>query len=102
MEQTVPAFSLVADGATNSIRYWEPRRLVYNGVLVLVVVVYFAAGLPGSRDALSVDRGLMLFHLAVIANVLYCFAYVPDVFVQLSSLRAAWLRSRLIVFLIGL
>lgn len=97
---TAPA-SLIADAATNGIRYWEPRRLFYNGVLAAVVVLYFAAGLPASRQALSVDTGLMLFHLAVIANVLYCLAYLPDVFVQLSSLRDAWLRSRWILFLIG-
>ncbi len=93
--------SLVTDAATNGIRYWEPRRLVYNGVLLAVVVVYFIVGLPASRQAFSVNVGLMLFHLAVIANVLYCFAYVPDIFVQLSSLRDAWLRSRWILLLIG-
>ncbi len=93
--------SLVADAATNGIRYWEPRRLIYNGALIAVVVVYLVAGLPASRQALSVNVGLMLFHLAVIANVLYCFAYVPDLFVQLSSLRDAWLRSRWVLFLVG-
>ncbi len=101
MEQTVAATSPLPDAATNGIRYWEPRRLIYNAVLAAVVVLYFFIGWPTSRDALSVNLGLQLFQLAVIANVLYCSAYVPDLFAQLSSLRGAWLASRWIVFLVG-
>jgi hypothetical protein len=96
----VPASS-VTEAATNGIRYWEPRRLIYNAVLSAVVVIYFFAGWPVSREALSVNVMLNLFQLAVIANVLYSSAYVPDVFVQLSSLRPAWLRSRWLLFLVG-
>lgn len=101
MDQTVPAPSLLADAATNGHRYWEPRRPIYNAVLVAVVLVYFFAGWPTSWQTLSVNVGLQLFQLAVIANVLYCFAYIPDLFAQLSSLRSTWLASRWIVFLIG-
>src|SRR5215472_7406845 len=96
----VPASS-VTEAATNGIRYWEPRRLIYNAVLSAVVVVYFIAGWPGSGEALSVNVILNFFQLAVIANVLYSSAYIPDVFAQLSSLRDAWLRSRWVLFLIG-
>lgn len=101
MEQAVAVTSLLAEAATNAIRYWEPRRLIYNAVLTAVVVLYFFIGWPASWQALSVDLGLQLFQLAVIANVLYCSAYVPDLFAQLSSLRGAWLASRWIVFLVG-
>jgi len=45
---------------------------------------------------------LLLFVLAVLANVAYCAAYVPDVFAQMSSLRDSWLRYRWAVFVVGL
>jgi hypothetical protein len=87
--------------AANALRYWEPRRLVYDAVLALVVVGHFAARWPASRDALSVDLGLGVFMLAVLANVAYCAVYVPDLFVQFSGLDAAWRRGRVIVLIIG-
>jgi hypothetical protein len=101
MDATATPAALIASAATEGIRYWEPRRLIYNAVLAAVVILYFVVGLPESGHALSVNTGLMLFNLAVLANALYCFAYIPDIFVQLSSLRAAWLRSRWVLFLIG-
>ena len=76
----------VRDAATDALGYWEPRRLIYDAVLAAVVITYFFAAWPESRGGLSVDLGLTVFLLAVVANVLYCFAYVADVFVQLSDL----------------
>ena len=89
------------EAATSALRYWELRRLIYSAVLAAVVVLYFVAGWPTSRMALSVDLGLQVFVLAVIANSLYCFAYIPEVFVQLSSIRVPWLRLRWVLFVIG-
>ena len=34
----------VREYVTEAIRYWEPRRVIYNLVLVAVVVAYFVAG----------------------------------------------------------
>jgi len=45
---------------------------------------------------------LLVFILAVLANVAYCAAYLPDVFAQMSSLRTTWLRYRWVVFVVGL
>ncbi len=89
------------DAATNALRYWEPRRIVSTAVLTAVVITHFVSGLPSSRQSLSVDLGLLIFVQAVIANAFYCFAYIPDVFVQLSGIRKAWLRWRWVLFLIG-
>jgi hypothetical protein len=88
--------------AAEAIKYWEPRRLVYNLVLAAVVVSYFALAWPKSEAFLSVNFALMLFLLAVVANVCYCAAYVVDIFVQLSSVRALWLRKRWLLFLLGM
>jgi hypothetical protein len=45
---------------------------------------------------------LVLFLLAVVANVCYCAAYVVDIFVQLSSVRRLWLQKRWLLFLLGI
>lgn len=29
--------------ASNAIRYWEPRRIIYNVVLAAIAIAYFAA-----------------------------------------------------------
>src|SRR5262245_6636007 len=85
----------------NALRYWEPRRLVYNGVLAVVVVAEFAAAWPGSRAKLSLDLVLGLFLLAVLANIAYCAAYIVDLFVQFSGLDAAWRRGRVALLIVG-
>ena len=90
------------DVTTSAVQYWEPRRIVYNGILAVVVLGCFFASWPSSRLALSWDTVQQLFILAVIANVLYCSAYVADVFVQLSGFRAAWARGRAVVLWIGI
>src|ERR1700704_6853506 len=87
---------------SNAIRYWEPRRILYNLVLAVIVIVHFVQGLPFSKIALQFNSLLLLFALAVLANVAYCAAYIPDVFAQMSGLRDSWLRSRWVLFVIGL
>jgi hypothetical protein len=43
------------DYATEAIRYWEPRRLFYNLLLVVVVAITFWLNLPSSRAATTID-----------------------------------------------
>lgn len=90
------------ESVTAAIRYWEPRRLVYNGVLAAIVLVYFSLAYPMSRSKISLDLALTLFLLAVLANVAYCAAYVVDIFVSSSGYRDLWHRYRWVVFVIGL
>jgi len=85
----------------DAVRYWERRRLIYNAILILIVGWYFVAGLPSSREHAGFNLFLVLLVLGVVANVLYCLAYVADVFVQLSAVRHAWLRWRWVLFVIG-
>jgi hypothetical protein len=87
--------------ATDAIRYWEPRRLAYNTTLAVIVLIYFWLNLPASRTALSLDSLLVVFLLAVMANVAYCAAYVVDVFAQASGFREQWRVHRWILFTIG-
>lgn len=94
-------FTRLSGFAANGLRYWEPRRLIYNGVLALVVLVHFFIGWPTSREKLSFDLALGVFFLAVLANIAYCAAYVADLFVQFAGLHEAWRRGRTVLLTIG-
>lgn len=89
------------DSVTNAIRYWERGRILYNAALLAVAAVVFCVFWPQSRAVLSVDLGLGLFVLAVLANVAYCAAYPVDLLLQCSGFRATWLRIRWGLFVIG-
>ena len=75
------------DYATDAVKFWEPRRILYNLVLTAIVLIYFAIGYPTSKMMVTLDFCLALFILAVIANVAYCAAYIVDLFVQSSGFR---------------
>jgi hypothetical protein len=106
-DRTVPVtsrlgfFARLSAYAANALRYWEPRRLIYNAVLGLVVIGHFLVRWPGARDKLSFDLMLGFFALAVLANVAYCAVYAVDLFVQFSGLDDAWRRGRLILMIVG-
>ena len=92
------------EALTNAIQYWEPRRIIYNLVLATVVAIHAIVSWfePGPVPAITSDAVLSLFLLAVLANVAYCAAYVPDIPAQLSGFRTEWLRLRFVVFLVGI
>jgi hypothetical protein len=94
-------FARLSTYVANALRYWEPRRFIYNGVLALVVVAEFVLASPASRWRTSFDHLLGLFVLAVLANVAYCAAYAVDLFVQFSGLDAAWRRGRVVLLIVG-
>ena len=85
----------------DALKYWEPRRVIYNLVLALVVVGHVIAGWPDVGSKLSVNLLLAFFFLAVLANVCYCAVYLVDLFVQFSGLHAVWAKGRVVVLTIG-
>lgn len=87
---------------SDSIRYWELRRIPYNFVLAVVVVAWIVLSWPHFRPAFHWRSLLALFVLAVIANLCYCAAYIADVPVQFSSFRDLWHRRRWILWLVGM
>ncbi len=93
--------SSLRDYATDAIKFWEPRRVIYNLALAAIVIVYFGVGYPASKALLTIDFLLGLFLLAVIANVAYCAAYLVDIFAQASGFREIWQRYRWLLFVIG-
>jgi hypothetical protein len=80
-----------------ALRYWEPRRLLYNAVLGAVVVGHIVTKWPASREALTFNTFLFFFLLAVLANVCYCAVYAVDLFVRFSGLESAWEKGRVAV-----
>jgi hypothetical protein len=92
----------IRESITDSIRYWEPRRIVYNLLLAVIVAIYYVRGLPSSKAALTVDFALILFVLAVVANLAYCAAYFVDIFAQGSGFRESWRSKRWILFAVGM
>src|SRR5215471_12496418 len=93
---------LLQETATDAIRYWERRRPIYNAVLAAVVLACLALKYPASLIFFSSDRLLSAVAAAIVLNVAYCAAYVPDVFAQLSGFRDSWRRVRWVVFAVGL
>ncbi len=99
---TVAGFITRAAGyVADALRYWEPRRVIYNVSLAIVVLGHLVVGWPESRDRLSMNILLGFFFLAVLANVCYCAVYVVDLFVQFSGLREFWAKGRVAVLIIG-
>ena len=92
----------VREAATDAIHWWELRRIAYNAALGLIVVGYFVKHLPSSKRCLTLDGVLWLAVLAILANVAYCAAYVPDIFAQASGYREQWKKIRWLLFSIGL
>src|ERR1051326_3476088 len=99
-ETQVPTFIGRLSGyAANGLRYWESRRVIFNIVLVLVVAGDFVAARP--QPSVTLGTIMILFLLAVLANVCYCGAYIVDLFVQFSGLHGAWGKGRIVVLVVG-
>ena len=93
--------SLIRSAFTDAVRYWEKKRIIYNVGLLLIVGGYFIHSMPLSVDVISFDSILILFVLAVLANIFYSAAYIVDVFLQLTDFAAIWRKKRWILFTIG-
>lgn len=85
----------------DAIRFWEPRRLLYNFALTTVAVAWLVASWPHFRPALKLSSLLPLAILALLANVCYSAAYLVDIPMQHSSLSTVWRRRRWGLWLLG-
>lgn len=56
------------DALSEAVRYWEPRRILYNCVLLVVVAAVYCGNLPKARFDLTFNTVQGLFVLAVLAN----------------------------------
>jgi hypothetical protein len=86
---------------TDAARYWEPRRLGYNALLGAIFLGWVGFTWPHFRGAFTWSALGALTVLALLANVCYCTAYLIDIPLQYSPLRAAWRRRRRVLWLLG-
>jgi hypothetical protein len=86
----------------DAIRYWEPRRIVYNVALAVAVLAWLVLTWPHFGPALRLQTLLLLAILAALANLCYCAAYFVDIPIQLSPLRATWQHRRWALWLLGM
>jgi len=86
---------------TDSLHFWEWRRIFYNLVLATIVLTDLALLWPTSKEAFHAKGLAALFFQAVVANVAYCAAYLADLFVQFSEYRKPWRRWRIVLWLFG-
>ena len=92
-----PLREIVAEAA----RYWEPRRLGYNALLGAIVLGWVVFTWPHFRGAFTLSALGALTVLALLANLCYCAAYLVDIALQYSPLRAAWRARRPMLWLAG-
>ncbi len=83
-------------------RFWEPRRLLYNSVLFGVLILWLVLTWPHFRAALTWSSLQILTGLGLLANVCYCAAYLADVPMQRTSARASWHHKRWGLWLLGM
>ena len=100
--ETAPAPGPLQQSVSDALRFWEPRRLPYNLVLTVVVLLWVSVTWPHFRPALTLSSFLIFAVLAFLANLCYCAAYFVDILLQLSDFRDLWRRRRWILWLLGM
>ena len=91
---------------SGAVHFWEPRRILYNAVLIAVVVAWLTLTWPHFRPAFSFLNLGRLCMLGLIANVLYCAAYFAEVPLQClgpakrSRRWVLWSAGMLLAFLL--
>src|SRR6516164_3485029 len=83
-------------------RFWEPRRLWYNGALFLVVLLWVAYTWPHFRPALTLVALGKMTVLALLANVCYTAAYLVELIMQAALPLSFWRRVRWTFWIAGM
>ena len=85
----------------DAIRYWEPRRILYNLALVAVAAFVVVRTWPHFRPAFKLGNIPRVAILAALANGCYCAAYVVELIAGEAVSREVWRRWRWILFVAG-
>jgi hypothetical protein len=102
MDQLHPDGSRKEGGWIRAVQFWEPRRLWYNGLLTLVVLLWLLLTWPHFRPALTLVALGRMMVLALLANVAYSFAYGAEFFFEGIWPRAWRRRFRSGVLVLGM
>lgn len=82
-----------------SLRYWEPRRLLYNALLICLSLTTLYK--TGDWRLITPFTAAMIVSAAGVANLCYTSAHAVDLALQWSDFREGWRRSRWILFGLG-
>ena len=80
------------------LRYWEPRRILFNLILAAVVVGWVVLTWPHFNVPLTGEAIVFLPFAAIVMNLCYSAVYLVDLPLQQSS---TWLRWRWGLWLLG-
>lgn len=100
--QLDPASSTFRSLLLSSLHFWEPRRILYNFILLLVVVLWVTLSWPHFLPAITLSTLLPLSVLALVANVCYCAAYLVDLPVQFAAMTPRLNRFRWVLWSLGM
>jgi len=89
------------DIVSNALRFWEPRRILYNVALAAVTAFWVVASWPHFRPALTWSSLPPVAFLALLANLCYCAAYLVDIPIQCSAAVLFWKRWRWGLWVLG-
>ena len=84
----------------DSLRFWESGRLLYNGAQLLLTMVMLL--FSGSRSQFFLPHLGDYWAFAVVANILYCAAYVPEVLLHLFRFGPCLQPARWVILLGGI
>src|SRR5262249_59209217 len=88
-------------GLMVAVKFWEPRRLLYNLLLFAVVVIWVVKSWPHFRPAMTWEALGIMTVLALLANVCYCAAYLAEILIQNAATSASWNRQRWVIWVVG-
>jgi hypothetical protein len=85
-----------------AIRFWEPRRILYNLLLLAVTLLWVAFTWPHFQPAFQLPAILALGILALLANICYCAAYLVEAAMLGATFRNIWKnRQRWALWVVG-
>jgi hypothetical protein len=88
-------------GLADAARFWEPRRLLYNLLLLGVVLLWVTRTWPHFRPAITLESLGIMTVLALLANLCYSAAYLAEILIQNTTSGAAWNRQRWALWVVG-
>ena len=88
-------------GLADAARFWEPRRLLYNLLLLAVVLLWVMNTWPHFRPAITLQSLGIMIVLALLANLCYCAGYLAEILIQNVTSGVAWQRQRWAVWVVG-
>ena len=97
----VTLLSTIRNHLFDAATYWERMRVVYNGVLAILVLACWGHDIVSSGPPQRFGAALVLLIFAAIANALYCLAYPVDLAFQMTSFVKKKTGFRWLLFATG-